>query len=329
MGGVGGVGGIGGVGGVGGIGSRPPINTGNINTGNINAGAWNQYNRNFAAINPIWGNAGYWNRPWYGNRPAWYWGRAWYNRHWFWHHGFWNYWSTPPAVWFGSGLAVGWLSSPGDTVVYENPYYEAPTTVIYDYSQPIPAPTQEQQVAAYPPPPDQAVIDAGERLPTTPPPAPELDDSAKKADALFGDARALFKEGKYADAQAKVEAAIKELPSDATLHEFRALTLFAQGKYKDAAAALYAVLAAGPGWDWETMKVLYSSEAAYTEHLRALEAYVKANPKEGYGHFLLAYQYLVLGQKDSAVSELQQVTKLQPEDKLSAALVKALTADQK
>jgi hypothetical protein len=33
------------------------------------------------------------------------------------------------------------------------------------------------------------------------------------------------------------EKAIKLLPSDATLHEFRALTLFAQKKYKDAAAA--------------------------------------------------------------------------------------------
>ena len=53
------------------------------------------------------------------------------------------------------------------------------------------------------------------------------------------------------------------------------------------------------------MKVLYPTEAAYTEQLRALEEFVKANPKAGYGHFLLAYQYLVLGQKDSAVSELE------------------------
>ena len=203
-----------------------------------------------AGINPIWGRPGYWNRPWYANRPAWYWGRPWYNRHWFWHHGYWNYWRTPPAVWLGASLAVGWLSSPGDTVVYDNVYYVAPpaaTPTAFDYSEPIPAPTAEQQAAAYPPPPDEATLDAGERLPTTPPPVPELDATAKTADALFGDARALFKEGKYADAQNKVEAAIKELPSDATLHEFRALTLFAQGKYKDAASGLYAVLAAGPG----------------------------------------------------------------------------------
>jgi hypothetical protein len=56
---------------------------------------------------------------------------------------------------------------------------------------------------------------------------------------------------------------------------------------------------------------------------------VKANPKAGYGHFLLAYQYLVIDQKDSAVSELREVVKVQPEDKLSAALIKALTAEGK
>jgi tetratricopeptide (TPR) repeat protein len=199
--------------------------------------------------------------------------------------------------------------------------------VVIDYSQPIPAPTEDQAKAAYPPAPDEAALEAGERLPTTPPPAPEPDETAKKADSLFADARDLFKAGKYPDAQAKVEQAIKELPSDATLHEFRALTLFAQGNYKDAAGGLYAVLAAGPGWDWETVKFLYGNENVYTGHLRALEEAVKADPKAGYAHFLLAYQYLVLGNKDSAVKELQEVTRVQPGDKLSAALVKALTSD--
>src|SRR5262249_43391700 len=267
----------------------------------------------------------------YGNRPAWNWGRAWYGRHWLWHHGFWNYWNTSPGLWLGASMAIGWLSSAGDTVTYSNPYYEAPpaaeptTTYVINYSQPIPRPTEEQQPAAYPPPPDQATIDAGANLPTTPPPTPEPNDEAKAATALFEDARELFKAGKYAEAQKKIEAAIKELPSDATLHEFRALTLFAQGNYKDAAAGLYAVLAAGPGWDWETMKFLYGNEKVYTDQLRALEEFVKANPKTGYGHSLLAYQYLVLGNKDAAVKELQEVTKVQPEDKLSAGLVKVLT----
>src|SRR4051794_27639999 len=148
-------------------------------------------------------------------------------------------------------------------------------------------------VIAYPPAPDESAVQAGEALPTTPPPAPPEDDTATAANKLLDEARLAFKDGKYADAQAKVEQAIAKLPSDAALHEFRALTLFAQGKYKDAAAALYAVLAAGPGWNWETMRGLYGDPADYTKQLRALEQYVKDHPDAAEGHFLSAYHDLV------------------------------------
>ena len=47
----------------------------------------------------------------------------------------------------------------------------------------------------------------------------------------------------------------------------QALTLFAQRKYKDAASAIYAVLAAGPGWDWQTMSELYPDPEVYTKQL--------------------------------------------------------------
>jgi tetratricopeptide (TPR) repeat protein len=146
------------------------------------------------------------------------------------------------------------------------------------------------------------------------------------ANQQFDSARAAFKRGDYTKAQELTDKAIALLPSDATLHEFRALTLFAQQKYQDAAATLYAVLAAGPGWNWETMSALYPSPDVYTKQLRMLEAYAGTHPDEAYAHFLQAYQYLVLESKDAAVKQLQEVAKLQPNDKLSAALVKALTS---
>src|SRR5262249_52844264 len=152
------------------------------------------------------------------------------------------------------------------------------------YSAPIPPPAVEQTVIAYPPAPDEEAVQAGEALPTTAPPAPPEDDIATAANKLFDGARAEFKAGNYADAQAKVRQAIQKLPSDATLHEFRALTLFAQGKYKDAAAGLYAVLAAGPGWNWETMRDLYGDPADYTKQLRALEQFLTDNPDAAYAH---------------------------------------------
>ena len=43
-------------------------------------------------------------------------------------------------------------------------------------------------------------------------------------------------------------------------------------RYPEAAAVTYAVLADGPGWDWDTMISLYPGVDAYTGQLRALEA---------------------------------------------------------
>src|SRR5262249_12436574 len=137
-------------------------------------------------------------------------------------------------------------------------------------------------------------------------------------------AREACKAGDAAKARTLVEKAIELLPSDATLHEFRALTLFAQGLYKEAAATLYAVLAAGPGWDWQTMRGLYPDEDTYTRQLRALEEYVRKNPAAGYARFVLAYQYLVLGAMDAAVTQLREVVRVEPEANLSAALLDAL-----
>ena len=100
--------------------------------------------------------------------------------------------------------------------------------VSYDYSQPI-----DTQA----PPPEQAVADP--------------------AVAKFDEGRAAFKAGDYARALQTTDEAIKTLPNDATLHEFRALVLFAVKKYEQAAVPLYAVLSVGPGWDWTTMAGLY------------------------------------------------------------------------
>jgi predicted Zn-dependent protease len=138
------------------------------------------------------------------------------------------------------------------------------------------------------------------------------------------DARGAFRAGKYDSAQQLIERAIEKLPGDATLHEFRALTLFAQKKYKDASATIYAVLAAGPGWNWETLKSFYDDEQTYKDQLRALEDHSRANPKAAEDHFLLAYEYLVLDSRDTAVKQLEEVVQLLPKDQLSAALLKAL-----
>ena len=193
-----------------------------------------------------------------------------------WVHGYWNghYWpggygygsGYPGYGWgiaaaglggFGLGLGLGagigsWgygssLYNMGYSN-YNNPYYAtAPVGAgqlvgagPYDYGQPI-----DTQA----PPPQQAVADA--------------------ATQTFDAAREAFKAGDSKQALALVDQALKSMPNDATLHEFRALALFALGQFEQAAVPLYAVLSNGPGWDWTTLaKPLIPASSVYTAQLR-------------------------------------------------------------
>ncbi len=186
---------------------------------------------------------------------------------------------------------------------YNNPYYGAgvgqaglyaPSAggPAYDYSQPI-----NTQAA----PPEQTTTD--------------------QATAVFDQAREAFRTNDYPTALARDEQALGQMPNDATLHEFLSLVLFAQGKYEPAAAPLYAVLSVGPGWDWTTLIGNYADATLYTTQLRALEAYVNANPKSAQARFVLAYHYITQGHGDVAADQLKEVVALQPNDTLSAQLL--------
>ena len=106
------------------------------------------------------------------------------------------------------------------------------------------------------------------------PPQPSVTD---QAGSEFDAARDAFKSGDYNKALSLTDQAIKELPNEAALHEFRGVTLFALTRYTEAAVPLYAVLAVGPGWDWGTFISLYPEASVYTEQLRALESYCRTN----------------------------------------------------
>jgi tetratricopeptide (TPR) repeat protein len=201
---------------------------------------------------------------------------------------------------------------------YANPYYYAeavaqpivieqvssegvPQTVsvpaiAYDYSQPI-------------------------NTESAPPPA----EAADPAVAKFDSAREAFRSGDYARALQLTDEALKVLPNDATLHEFRALVLFAVGKYDHAAGPLYAVLSVGPGWDWTTLVGLYPTVDVYTNQLRKLETYVETNPRSPAGRFVLGYHYMTEGFNDAAAEQFKQVVAISPQDVLSAQLVRQLS----
>jgi hypothetical protein len=278
-----------------------------------------------------WGSYGTW-----GSEDAWH---GYYpHLHSSWYSGGWTFGSYRRAAWFVPGRVFGWLLSTGQTVAYNNPYYVPPTTEVeftaLDYSQPIAVPDAPQDPAPSPVPVDvngngRAEDQGGE------PPRPGEDSSSgttqadnaekqEEAKRFFEQGRKAFKRGDYTEAQELAEKALKELPGDPALHEFRALTLFSQENYRDAAATVYSVLAAGPGWNWETLKSLYPDTKTYTKQLRTLERYQREHPRSAEASFLLAYHYLTLGAKEAAIKKLEQTVKLNSKDQLSAQLLKML-----
>lgn len=194
---------------------------------------------------------------------------------------------------------------------YYNPYaVAAPATYqTYNYSQPIVNYSQPAPAEAAP----TATPTDGSNTPAQSPSQQALDES-----------RAAFMKGDYNIALNSAEKALKLNPSDTAVHEYRALILFALGRYKDSAAAVYAVLAAGPGWDWTTMSGFYPDSETYTNQLRRLEEYVESNPKSSDGNFLLGYHYLTMDYKEQAAEAFQAALKLTPNDKLIQQMV-ALT----
>ena len=142
---------------------------------------------------------------------------------------------------------------------------------------------------------------------------------------MFSAARDSFKAGDYQRALDLTDQVIKETPNAPVVHEFRALCLFALKRYDEAASVAYAVLSAGPCWNWSTLVGLYPDVDTYTNQLRGLEAAVRSNPNATPPRFLLAYHYLVQGNTDAAGTEFANVVKLEPKDQLSASFAKALT----
>lgn len=227
----------------------------------------------------------------------------WYND--CWHPGEgWNYmWDNyPVAAAFGvTAWGVNRLAYGMGYAEYSNPYVESGSGGYYSeplvsYAEPAAAPAEAATT-----PPDAAATDPGM--------------------AAFDDARTAFAAGDAEKALTLLDTTLKTMPRDTVVHEFRGLVLFALKRYPESAAAIYAVLSAGPGWDWTTMIGLYASAGTYTEQLRALESFAKANPKSADAHFLLGYHYMTAAHTSTAAEQFKLAQELLPDDKLIKQLV--------
>jgi tetratricopeptide (TPR) repeat protein len=260
--------------------------------------AYNNWRGAFAGYHRGWAN-GYWHG--YHNSTNWNWGSFALG-------------AVAGVTAWGLGSAYySWGYAP-----YANPYYatEVMTQPIVVEQAAAGGATQYVSVPA-------AFYDYSRPIDTqAPPPEPAVADPAV---ARFDEGRAAFNAGDYITALQRTDEAIKTLPNDATLHEFRGLALFALKKYEQAAVPLYAVLSVGPGWDWTTLIGLYPGIDVYTQQLRALEQFVRTNSSSSAAHFVLAYHYMTQGNNDAAAQQFPQVQTLAPGDTLSAQLLKQLS----
>jgi len=133
-----------------------------------------------------------------------------------------------------------------------------------------------------------------------------------------------FHRGDYRTALVEVDKAAKAMPNNPNVHQFRSLVLFALGQYTESAAAAHAALAGGPGWNWETIRSVYSTKDEYTAHLRALESYRADNSADLPSRFLLGYHYMMLGHSEAAATEFVALLEAEPRDKLTAQLLEAI-----
>lgn len=194
---------------------------------------------------------------------------------------------------------------------YSNPYvtsgasynYSEPLVVYSDNSSSVTVNNTTETV--------QAPADASASSP------PQPGDEGMTA---FEEARTAFYSGDYEKSLTLLDTTLKTMPRDTVVHEFRSLVLFALKKYPESAAAIYAVLSAGPGWDWTTMSGLYPAVDVYTQQLRQLEDFTSVNPQSADGHFLLGYHYLTMGHRESAGKAFTRALELLPGDKLLTQL---------
>ena len=322
-------------------GYRPEIGAGN-RPGSGGGYRPNGGGNNIAVNRPYYNNwqhgnwNGNWNRPgggayWngWGNGFARGFNRGFWMGGWggFWHGGMGMFWGAPwfarPITWGLGAWALGSIMFNSGYAMFNNPYFvgggEVPAC--YDYSQPITVINQQPDATVTTA--AAATTEEAAAATSAPPLSPEVQEGRTRMDL----ARDAFRQGNYAGASREIDLAIRVLPRDAVLHEFRALIFFATRDYKQAAGTLYAVLAAGPGWDWTTLSGMYASTDVYTEQLRALEGHVKANPSAADARFVLAYQYLTCGHTEAARKQYEEVVKLQPGDELSAQLFKLVGGD--
>ena len=247
-----------------------------------NSGNWDHNQKNWDH-NQNWNKGGNWDRDWYGRN--WYgWGFTWPGYGYAWWPG------------YGYGYYGGynpWYNSYGYTAPY------------YGYSEPYYGNETVPYTAAYPPDTTAAI-------------APS---SGGESTDFYQQAVAAFRQGDYRNSVRLAGHASIDDGRNPNVHMVLMLGLFATGDYRGAAMEAHAVAALGKVPDWATLFGFYGAVEPYTEQLRKLEQFTRDNPKAAEAKFLLGFQYMMEGHRESAQKQFTEALTLAPTDRLAAKLL--------
>jgi tetratricopeptide (TPR) repeat protein len=253
-------------------------------------------------VNPnVAAQRGDWNRHFEGNRG---WNGFYY------HHP----WIYVPNAYSIYPYTYGWGLGSGDYNYGDYGYgsYAAPTYYAYNVY-----PDNGDQVSSGP-----LAAAYSDSYPPTADYEPEAarPPAAESTSQFYAQALTAFSAGNYEEAIRLADHALVDAPKDARTHELLSLAMFAQGDYRGAAIEAHPAISLGPIGNWATIQTYYNNPDTYTTQLRALESYVVSHSTAADAHFLLGYQYLMLGHADEAKYQFQAAHQLTPDDALAAKL---------
>lgn len=160
------------------------------------------------------------------------------------------------------------------------------------------------------------------------PPAPPAQDNGARLERMrrslvqrsrqnIASGTRLFQSGKYMAAADHFREATRLQASDPTPYFMLGQSLFAARRYDEAALAIRRGLQVNPEWleaEFD-MRTLYGDESQPLTQLADLAGRLQANPLDREILFLLGYELFVTGEKEKARTILEQVARLEANDK--------------
>lgn len=151
--------------------------------------------------------------------------------------------------------------------------------------------------------------------PASPVPVVPEPPMSGQAAALMEEGRALFKAQKFAEAKAKLEAAVQADPTNAKAHYLLGWTYNQLKRFEDAEAAFQAAVKLQPRFTlaYDGLGWTYNQLGRHADAQEACQQALRLEPNYPDAHLNLGRAYLGLGEREKAVQQYRTLSRLKPE----------------